>query len=227
MHGPEDGQQSAPGVMPSLQQGLAILVRYPMQLFPQGGNRVVLGIEGVVHGQQPPLLGAEQEDQAHHHRHRGLVERTLSDPLQQRAPLGAVRPVHGLDQHLHGIAHLLAQLVGHLVLIVHTFQQQRGQGFIFGHAEEAVAAQQRAKDPQGQPLLQPQFRIPGDKARGLSGPGMDQHPLFPVGQQAHRDLRAVEQHHHAGGRGRLPSTAPHGLLQILARGHDLNQEVGQ
>ena len=205
-----------PGIDAAFQHFFAVLVGHFLQLLPQGGDGVVLVVERLAEKQQAALLGGEEEHQPHHDGEGGFVELRLGlTPASRLRLLVLVERVEGLDQHLDGLAHLVAELVGDFLLIAGAFLEQRQQRVVVGDAEEAAHTEQGMEGPQGDRLLQPEGGIPGGVAGGLAARGIDQHPLLAVGDQAQRHVGAVEQLHHAGGGGGLPVLADDGPVELL------------
>ena len=104
--------------MAALQHLFAVLVGVLAQLLAQRGDGVVLVVERVAEQEQAALLGGEEEDEPHHHRERGLVELLLVCAGEQRSVAVLVHAVERLDQHLDGLADLVAELVGDLLLVL-------------------------------------------------------------------------------------------------------------
>ena len=197
-----------------------------MQLGAQRARRVVLVVERVAQQEQAALLGAQQEDQPHHHRQAGLVQDALAHALQQRPAAVLVGAIQRRHEDLDRAAHLVAELVGDLLLIHRAGIQQRLQRLVIGHAEEAPDAQQAAERAQRQPLLAPQARVPGDVAGGLARPGAHQQPRLAVGRQPQAHARLAQQLHHARGGVRLPGAVGQGFVERLAGGVNLDQQAG-
>ena len=93
-------------------------------------RRERLRVERVVDRQQPPLLGHEQEDEAHHHRDRAAVDLLVGEVAQQLAVAVAVLAVERGDQQLDGAPHLRAEPVGDLLLAVGALLQQRREALV-------------------------------------------------------------------------------------------------
>jgi hypothetical protein len=78
----------------------------------------VLVVERVSQEEELALLGGEQEYEAHHHREGGLVQPLLVGAREQGPAPVLVLPVYGLYEDLDGLADLVAELVGDLLLIL-------------------------------------------------------------------------------------------------------------
>ena len=141
---PEDGQQAAPGVVAPFQHFLAVLVGQLCAAARAGSRRRNSARRRVVQRQQLALLGREQEHQPHHDRQRGFVQqRRAAGPRPAAcAPWSWSARSMDLDQDLHRMAHLQAQLVGDLLLVLGACGQQGFQRLVIRHAEEAPHAQQ-------------------------------------------------------------------------------------
>ena len=198
VHRPEGRQQAAPRIVAALQHLLAEVGRRDPQLLPQGRDGVVLVVKLVAQQEQVSLLGAEQEHQPHHHRQGGFVQLVLGHPLEQRPAAVPVRPVDRVNQHLDRLTHLIAKLVGDLLLVLGALSQQPFERLLLGHAEEPIAAQQRAERLEGLRLLQPERGIPRRIPGRLALRGIDQHPLVAVRDQTDPHARVVQELHHPG-----------------------------
>ena len=215
--GPEGGQQAAPGVVPALEDLLAVLVGSLAELLAQGRDGVVLVVERVAEQEQVALLGAEQEDKPHHDGECGLVDLGLGHPGQELAAVVLVGAVEGADQHLDCPAHLVAELVGDLLLVLGALAEQR-LGRVRGRdAEEPPRAEEAAERAQGEGLLEPQLGVPRGEAGRLAARGIDQHPVLAVGYEPEPHAGGVEQLRHPRGRRRLPALAEGRPLQVLFR----------
>ena len=125
--GAEEREHAVPGGRRALQRVLALAVGALVQLRAQRARGQRLGVARVVDGQQPALLGHEQEDEPHHHGDRAAVDLVLIEARQQRAVALAVGRVERGDQQLDAAAHLRAELVGDLLLLVRALLQQAGR----------------------------------------------------------------------------------------------------
>ena len=193
-----------------------LLVRHFAQLIAQGRHRVVAVVQRIAQQQEAALLGGEQEYQAHHHRERGFVEKFFADTLEQRALAVGVDAVHRLDQYLDRFAHLRAELLGDLLLVLRALGQQRGQHFFGWHTEESRHAQQGAKCAKGERFFAPQACVPGDEGGGFARTCGHQHPVRAIGHQAERHAGGVQQGHHSCvWRCGLPGCAGHRMVEAL------------
>ena len=125
-------------------------------------------------------------------------------PASSCRPLVLVGPVERLDEHLDGLADLIAKLVGDFLLVRGALGEHRFQRLVVGHAEEPVDAQQGAERPERDRLLEPERRVPRGEPGRLALRGIDQHPVLAVGDEPQPDAGGVEQFHHPGRRRRLP-----------------------
>ncbi len=138
--------------------------------------------------------------------------------------VGAIPRPH---QQLDRVAHLLAKLVGHLLLVAGARRQQRLDRLLLAHAEEAAHVEQRGEGPEGQRLLQPERGVPGDEAGRLAARRVHQHPALPVGDEPQPHPRRVQQRHHPRrGRGH-PAPTLQRALQLLPRREHADQQAGK
>ncbi len=118
MDGAERGEQAAPGVEAALQHLFAVPVGGFAELGAQGGDGVVLVVEGIAQAQHAALLGGEEKHEAPHHGEGGFVEHGgLDVGAEELAAAVLVGAVDRLDEHLDGAADLGAELAGDLVLV--------------------------------------------------------------------------------------------------------------
>ena len=136
-----------------------------------------------------------------------------------------INPVEGLDEDFHGLAHLIAKLVGDFLLVRGALGEQQFQGVGVGDAVEASDAEQRAEGTQRDRLIEPERGIPRAESSGLTGLGVDEHPAFAVGEQAEANAGAAQQFGHARSGRRLPAMVFEWLVEILGGGNDLNQKT--
>ena len=136
---PEGREQPDPGIVPPLQDLLAVLVGRLLELGHEGRDGVVLVVERVAQEQQVPLLGREQEHQPHHDRQGGLVEFGLGHARQELPLFVLVDPVERPDDHLDGLADLIAQPVGDFLLVRGALREHRLQRLVVRRREEPAA----------------------------------------------------------------------------------------
>ena len=146
-------------------------------------------------------------------------------PASSSRLLVPVDPVERPDDDLDGLADLIAQPVGDFLLVRCALLEHRLQRLVVGHREEPVDAQQAAEGPQGQRLLGPEGRVPGDEPGRLPLGSIDEHPVVAVGDEPQPGVRGVEQLHHPGRRGRLPVPAGDRLFEVLRRRVGLDEEA--
>ena len=91
--GAEGGEQAAPGVVAAFEKFLPVTVGGLPELFPQGGDGVVLVVEVVAEQEQAFFLGAEEEDQPHHDREGGVVEVPFGSVGQKRAAVRGIETI--------------------------------------------------------------------------------------------------------------------------------------
>ena len=137
-----------------------------------------------------PVLGEQQEDQAHHHgdcADVGFVRVQWQDVRAVAAGL-LLGLADCADQQLNGPADLNAERLGDFLPVFLALVQQRGQGLVIGHAEETGPAKQRGERAGEVAFLPPQAGV----ERGLGGRlplrGAHQHPPPAAGRQAQRDV---------------------------------------
>ena len=114
---PERRQQPDPGVVPPFQNLLAMLVGRFLEPGHESRDGIVLVVEWVAQEQEAPLLGREQKNQPHHDRQGRFIKVGLGDARQQFSLLVPVDPVERPDDHLDGLADLIAQAVGDFLLV--------------------------------------------------------------------------------------------------------------
>ena len=90
---PEGGEEPDPGIVPPLQDLLALLVGRLLEPGHEGRDGVVLVVERVAQQEQVPLLGREQEHEPHHDREGGPVEFGLGHARQELPLFVLVDPV--------------------------------------------------------------------------------------------------------------------------------------
>lgn len=184
------------------------------------------GVRGVVQlvpgGQQTLLLGVEEEDEAHHHGERALVDLLGGYVPQQFAARLAVQPGHLRHQQGHRLAHLAAQGVGDLGLGVGGAGEQARRGVgrlalrVQGRADHTARGEQAGEGAGEDRLLGPQVRVEdGDRRRFLRA-GVHQSPLAAVREQGERHLAGAAQFGRPVGEARLFSArAVEGALPVV------------
>ena len=222
----EGGEEPDPGIVPPLQDLLALLVGRLLEPGHEGRDGVVLVVERVAQQQQVPLLGREQEHQPHHDREGGPVEFGLGHARQELPLFVLVDPVERPDDLLDGLAHLIAQPVGDFLLVRGAVLEHLLQRVGVRRREEPAHAQQAAKRPERERLLQPEGRIPRGKAGRLTPRRIDQHPVLAVGDESQPHVGGVQQLHHPGRRRCLPMPAGDRLFEVLFRRIHLDQQPG-
>ena len=130
--GAEGREQPGPGVGAALEHLLAVPIGLLAQLGAERRDGVVGVADRIAQEQQAPLLGREQEDEPHHDREGRLVQPLLAEASKQLAPAVLVDAVERLDQHLDRLAHLVAELVGDLLLVLGALRQQRLERRVLG-----------------------------------------------------------------------------------------------
>ena len=136
-----------------------------------------------------------------------------------------VDAVERLDEHLDGLAHLIAELVGDFLLVFRALAEHGFQRLVVGNAEEPAHTEQAAKGAQGERLFQPEGGVPRGETGRLVGRGVDQHPVFAVGDQPQPNVGTAQQFHHArGGRG-LPAPPGNGFFQVLPDGVESDEQA--
>ena len=225
MHGAEGGQQPRPGIGATFQHLLPGTVRNLLQLFLQGGDGVVVVVQRLAEMEQAALFGGEEENQPHHDGQGGVVLVGGVDAFEQGPAAVLVQGIEGLHQHLDGLADLVAELIGDLLLILGAGLEQGREGAVRGHPEQAAYAEQGMEGAQRQGLVQPEGGVPGGVAAGLAARGIYQHPVLAVGDQAQGYVGPMEQFHHAGSGGGLPVPAGDGPVQGLFGGIAGDEEL--
>ena len=190
--GAGDGEQPVPGggaLAEDRTEAVGLL-----QLLDEVADAVGGDVQVVVAGQQPALLGEQQEHDAHHHRDDAGVEVVVADAGQERAVRFAVELVERRDQELDGLADLAAELLGDLFLAFEGFGEQGRKLVLRLRGLEAGAGEQGDETLQGLRLLAEQGRVPhGGTGRAAARRG-DERPPAPVGDDPDRHVPGAEQH---------------------------------
>ena len=218
VHHAEEGEQSIPRVGAGLEHALALCT----ELVAEGRDGVGLAIDRFVEVEQPPLLGAEQHDQPHHHRDRRLVDPLGRDRLEQVAVLVDVGPLQAADQDLDRLADLPSQLVGDVKLVLAAPIEHPLGGLLVGDAEEPLLAQERLECLQGDRLGKEELRGPQGSAAGVVAGRVDQHPLVPVGEKRELHTGLLAELLGSGGGQVLPAARadrPHEVLLAVVDDH--------
>src|SRR5690606_7764034 len=142
--GSEQRKKPGPSGMRMLQVLLAPVPDTFFEFVAQEPGGVGPSIERPVRGKQPAFLGAEKEDDAHHHGDGAAVHLMGGDVADPGATLGDVRGVgasDGGDEQLDGLAYLDAQCLCDVLLAVLARVQEVGQCFSVRDAEESRPAE--------------------------------------------------------------------------------------
>ena len=169
------------------------------QLLADRGDGVVLFVHRErLAGDQFPFLGTEQEHQPHHDREGRLVQNFFLHAGQQFPAKVLIGPVERMNQHFDRPPHLIAKLVGDFLLVRRTLGEQGFQRLIVGDVEEATGRQQPAEGPQRDRFFEPQRGVPRGVAGRFALGGIDQHPVFAVGDEPEPHAGRMKQLGHAG-----------------------------
>ena len=95
--------------------------------------------------QQIALLSREEEDEAHHHGEGRLVEGSFVHALEEFASIIFIDTVEGLHEHLNRLTHLVAELVGDLLLVRAALGEHGFERISVGNAIEAINAEERTE----------------------------------------------------------------------------------
>ena len=196
------GQKTRPGVG-SLTQPLQLFVGF--QFAPEVRQTVSLIVKQFAVGQQVVLLGVQQKDHPHHDDQRHLVEFGVGPPAQK---LPAALPVGGVesgDEALQSLAHLPAQLVGHVYLSVLALPRQGKQQFLPRPAE-TLDVQQSAESVEGALLVGEGLGGKGDGRRRQARRGVGEAKILAVGEHAQQNAGLLQQRFHLRDRRGLPAS---------------------
>lgn len=131
-----------------------------------------------------------------------------------------------MNQHFNRPPHLIAELLGDFLLIGSTPGEQSFESLIVRDVEEATGREQTAECSQRDRLFQPQGGVPRRIAGRFPLGGIDQHPVFAVGDEAEPHASAMQQLRHPGiGRG-FPRRAGDVAGEFLRPGISLHQQPG-
>jgi hypothetical protein len=223
MDGPEGGEHPMPGGGGPLQSVLAGVASAFMQLPREGADGVGVGVGVVVDTQQAPFFGVEQEHHTHQHGdgalvHLGRPHRGRQQRLAVLCAVFGVEPADRRHQHLDHRPGLLGQPGGDLFLAVQAGREQRGQGLVFGNAEEPEPAQQCSERLKGVRFVEPGVADPRGGSGGPTGGGADQCPFGAVGDQTEGSPARPQGVPEAVGETRRPFAAAGGSGSGTGRG---------
>jgi hypothetical protein len=108
---------------------------------------------------------------------------------------------------------LFAEGVGDFLLEIEGAFQKSREGVLFG-AKTTTHAKERLERFECHRLLPPEAGVPGGVAGGFSDRGVDQHPLFAVGDQPDAALVGAAEKHHSFGRSGGPRLLRKRILQV-------------
>jgi hypothetical protein len=153
--GTEAGQQPGKRVVAAFEHLLAQTVGGIAKLVVQGGDGVILAVDGVGDGQQIALFGEEKEDEPHHQKESRFVDVLSFESVEQGALAFAVGAVKRGDEHLHSAAHLTAKRGGDFLLVLKTATVERVEGLLRRAVEESAGGKKVAEGAQGEALVKP------------------------------------------------------------------------
>jgi hypothetical protein len=176
--------------------------------------------------QQVPVLGVEDEHQAHQHRKQALVEMAGLAGRQPPHQLGR-RGIKPAQQLVQGAQHLLGERGGDGGLGLAALAQQGWQAALAGIAEQPEVVEHQPQPAQHRPAGDRGERADreGEIARGLAARRMDQAELAVADQEAGADSGLAQQALEALLRGRLPAAQGAARIRVDAGRLDPDQEL--
>ena len=183
MQQPKQRQQPRPSALPCppplWAQALERLLQPPQP--------IALVVDGVVDGQQLARLGKKH----HHQAHGKMASGTVQVLAVGRLPLGAELVLAGLEQQLHGLAHVLAKLPRKLGFtaagLVNRLQERPGRTVVSRrHRLAPKHPPQQRKHGRQRVAVEPALGLPLQPSL-IVGVDVQQPPLPAVGHKAQRN----------------------------------------
>ena len=181
---------------------------------------------GVPQEKQPPFLGAEEENQTHHHRERRVVQTARGNIFEELPSPIHIGAIQCLDEHLHCPANLVPELIGDLLLVRNRLLEHLLERIGVGHGEEPTCTEKRPERSKCKGFLEPKERVTGGVTRRLPSRCIDEHPPVTICDEPEANTRDSAEVSHTLRRRGGPGRSVDAAFQVLPEGPYGAEEPG-